>query len=80
LHLLDDVSDRHAHETDREHRLLVEGVVRSLPRRQREVVVLFYLADLSVEQTARALGLRPGSVKAHLAAARTNLRTEMENL
>jgi RNA polymerase sigma factor (sigma-70 family) len=61
------------------HRLLIEGVVRSLPRRQREVVALFYLADLSVEQTAQALGLRPGSVKAHLAAARATLRAEMEN-
>jgi DNA-directed RNA polymerase specialized sigma24 family protein len=42
------------------------------------VVVLFYLADLSVEQTAQTLGLRPGTVKAHLAAARARLKSEME--
>jgi RNA polymerase sigma-70 factor (ECF subfamily) len=64
---------------ERDDRLMVEEVIRSLPRRQREVTVLFYLADLSVEQTASALGLRAGSVKAHLAAARAALKTKMEN-
>jgi RNA polymerase sigma-70 factor (ECF subfamily) len=65
-------------DSHRDDRLTVEAVVRSLPRRQREVTVLFYLADLSVEQTASALGLRPGSVKAHLAAARAALKTKLE--
>ncbi len=65
--------------SERDDRLVVEAVVRSLPRRQREVTVLFYLADLSIEQTASALGLRPGSVKAHLAAARAALKTRLEN-
>jgi RNA polymerase sigma-70 factor (ECF subfamily) len=73
-----DVSGRPPHEADLAQRLVVEGAVRSLPRRQREVVVLFYLADLSIEQTARALGVRPGTVKAHLAAARARLKSEME--
>ena len=76
------LGDFHEHpvvESDREDRLMVEAVIRSLPRRQREVTVLFYLADLSVEQTAVALGLRPGSVKAHLAAARATLKAKMEN-
>lgn len=77
--LVPDVDERPASQSDREDRLMVEAVVRSLPRRQREVVVLFYLADLSIEQTASALGLRPGSVKAHLAAARTALKVKMEN-
>jgi RNA polymerase sigma factor (sigma-70 family) len=74
-----ELPDDPAREVDLSQRLLIEGVVRGLPRRQREVVVLFYLADLSIEQTAAALGLRPGSVKAHLSAARTRLRTAMED-
>lgn len=74
-----DIHEQPAAASDRENRLMVEEVIRSLPRRQREVTVLFYLADLSVEQTATALGLRPGSVKAHLAAARSALKAKMEN-
>lgn len=73
-----DLPEESAHERDQTERLVIEALVRTLPRRQREVIVLFYLADLSVEQTAAALGLRPGSVKAHLAAARARLRSALE--
>jgi len=38
--------------------------LRQLPRREREVVLLRHYPDLSERQTADALGLRPGSVKA----------------
>jgi RNA polymerase sigma-70 factor (ECF subfamily) len=73
-----EVPDGPALETDHTQRLVIETVVRALPRRQREVVVLFYLADLSVEQTALAMSLRSGSVKAHLAAARAKLKAALE--
>jgi RNA polymerase sigma factor (sigma-70 family) len=39
--------------------------LRSLPRRQREVVVLRYLADLSEEDVATKLGCSLGTVKQH---------------
>lgn len=42
------------------------AAVRSLPRRQRECVVLRYSEDLTVDQIAAAIGTRPGSVKTHL--------------
>jgi RNA polymerase sigma-70 factor (ECF subfamily) len=77
---LTDLPDVPARDSDHAQRLVIEAVVRSLPRRQREVIVVFYLADMSVEQTARALGLRPGSVKAHLAAARARLKTALEDM
>jgi RNA polymerase sigma factor (sigma-70 family) len=55
---------------------LVE-LLRKLPRRQREVVVLRYLADRSEQETADALGCSLGSVKQHahrgLAALRSSL-------
>lgn len=55
---------------------LVEGL-RRLPRRQREVVALRYLADVSEAETARLLGCAPGTVKQHahrgLAALRLGL-------
>jgi RNA polymerase sigma-70 factor (sigma-E family) len=53
------------------------AALRALPRREREVVVLRHYLDLSERQTAQALGLRLGSVKAYgsrgLAALRAAL-------
>ena len=53
------------------------GVVRSLPRRQREAVVLHYIVDLPVTEVAAAMGCREGTVKAHLAHARDTLRSQL---
>ncbi len=52
---------------------LVEGL-RRLPRRQREVVALRYLADVSEADTAALLGLSPGTVKQHAHRGLTALR------
>ena len=45
-----------------------------LPPRQRDVAILRLLEELSVRDTARILGCREGTVKAHLAKATVNLR------
>ncbi len=50
------------------------GAVRGLPRRQRELVVLRFFLDLSVEQTAAALGASQGTVKSHTARALARMR------
>jgi DNA-directed RNA polymerase specialized sigma24 family protein len=42
------------------------AAVRSLPRRQCEVIGLHYLCDLTIADTARILGMPVGTVKAHL--------------
>jgi RNA polymerase sigma-70 factor, ECF subfamily len=47
--------------------------VRSLPRRQAQVVALHYLEDLSVVEVARVLGCAEGTVKAHLHTGRETL-------
>jgi len=47
----------------------------ALPRRQREAVALRYLADLSEQQVATAMGLSVGTVKSHLHKAMAKLRT-----
>jgi RNA polymerase sigma-70 factor (sigma-E family) len=52
--------------------------VRRLPRRHREVVVLRFFLDLSVAQTATALGTSEGAVKAYAARALRRLRTLLE--
>jgi RNA polymerase sigma factor (sigma-70 family) len=43
----------------------VARALAQLPRRQREVIVLRHLYDLSVLETARALRISPNSVKRH---------------
>jgi RNA polymerase sigma-70 factor (sigma-E family) len=45
-----------------------------LPRRQRDVVVLRYLTDLSEAETAGALGVSEGTVKTHLSRGLAALR------
>jgi RNA polymerase sigma factor (sigma-70 family) len=52
----------------------VDSFVSSLPERQRLVVFLRYYADLTHEQIADALGIRPGTVAATLNAAHARLR------
>lgn len=52
---------------------MVEAL-RSLPQRQREVIVLRLLLDLDIETTARQLAIAPGTVRAHLARAVSTLR------
>lgn len=52
--------------------------VRSLPRRQAQVVALFYLEDLSVAQIASVLDIAEGTVKAQLHKARTTLARRLD--
>jgi RNA polymerase sigma-70 factor (ECF subfamily) len=47
--------------------------VRRLPRRQAQVVALYYLDDLSVGEIAQTLGIAAGTVKATLHHARAAL-------
>jgi RNA polymerase sigma-70 factor (sigma-E family) len=49
-----------------------------LPRRQREVIALRYLADFSEAQTAAQLGCAPGTVKSHAARGLRALRATLE--
>lgn len=51
--------------------------VRALPPRQRAIVVLRYYEDLSEQQIADALGVRPGTVKSQASAALATLRTRL---
>jgi RNA polymerase sigma-70 factor (sigma-E family) len=63
----------HAPET----RMVVLGVLATLPPRARAVVVLRYWEDLSVEQVAAVLGCSPGNVKSLAAGALSKLRPVM---
>ena len=51
--------------------------VRSLPRRQAQVVALYYEADHPVSEVAQILGCAEGTVRAHLHAARQALAARL---
>jgi RNA polymerase sigma factor (sigma-70 family) len=53
------------------------GLAR-LPPVEREILTLFYLQELTVEETAGALSIPPGTVKSRLHRARRLLRRELE--
>jgi RNA polymerase sigma-70 factor (sigma-E family) len=55
-------------------RLALAEALRRLPRRQRDVVVLRYLADLSEAEVAESLGVSAGTVKQHAHRALDALR------
>lgn len=59
-------------------RLALWPLVHDLPPRQRAVVVLRYVADLSEAEIADALGCAPGTVKSTASAALKTLRNRME--
>lgn len=50
------------------------GALSQLSTRQRQVIVLRFYEDLSVEQTAELLGFSAGTVKSYTARALARLR------
>ena len=52
--------------------------LRRLPLAQRQVLILYYLADLPVEAIARDCGISVGTVRSRLAAARHRLERELK--
>lgn len=59
-------------------RLALLDALRGLPPRQRAVVVLRFWDDLSVGQTAAALGMSDGTVKSYTSRGLASLRAVME--
>ncbi len=58
-------------------RAVVVSALRTLPARQRAVVVLRYFADLSEADTAAAMGCSVGTVKSQTSRALARLRTAL---
>lgn len=56
----------------------VMSVLASLPRRQRIVAVLFFVAGHSTAEIAYIMGISQGAVGSHLHRARTTLRRILE--
>jgi DNA-directed RNA polymerase specialized sigma24 family protein len=60
-------------------RELVAALLR-LPPRQRQVIAFRIILDLDTAGTAQALGIAPGTVKAHLSQGLATLRQELTAL
>ena len=58
-------------------RVDLHRALETLPKRQRDTVVLRYVVDLSEAETAEALGCAPGTVKSHAARGLTALRVAL---
>jgi RNA polymerase sigma-70 factor (sigma-E family) len=58
-------------------RLQLAAALRKLPRRQREVLVLRYYADLSVTEIAATLGISAGNASACLSRGLARLAAEI---
>jgi RNA polymerase sigma-70 factor (sigma-E family) len=58
-------------------RMAVLALLAELPVRRRAVLVLRFFCDLSVEETAEALGCSTGTVKSQTARALEALRTRL---
>jgi RNA polymerase sigma factor (sigma-70 family) len=55
----------------------IMAILAGLPGRQRQVIALRVFLDLDTARTARALGIAPGTVTAHLARAISALRAQL---
>lgn len=60
-----------------EDRELLRVALTRLPRRQRAVLVLRYLCDQSVDETAEILGCSPGTVKSQTSHGLAALRRQL---
>jgi len=62
----------------RERRQEVIRCLRELPLKYREVMVLYYLEDLSVEKISQVLGHPSGTVKSQLSRGRDRMKQLLE--
>lgn len=75
--LTDSVPELGAEQVGFEDRTLVLSALSAMAPKQQEVLVLRYLHDLSVEETAEELGLSTGTVKSQSARGLATLRKRL---
>ncbi|MDQ0361159.1 RNA polymerase sigma factor [Breznakia pachnodae] len=61
-----------------ESKELIKIFIENLPRRQREVITLFYLEEMKIAEIAEVLNYKIGSVKSRLHSGRKNLELQIK--
>lgn len=78
IHQRDLTISEHQDDPHSELRLHLQEVLRTLPKRQRQVVALRYLLDMSEDQVAVALGISVGTVKTHASRGLARAKSLLE--
>ena len=63
-----------------ERRLVVERAIAELPPRQREVLLLVFYHERTVEEAAHVIGIGVGSARTHYARGKQRLRERLSEL
>ncbi|MDF9837042.1 MULTISPECIES: RNA polymerase sigma factor [unclassified Breznakia] len=63
---------------EKETKKLIAKFIENLPRRQREVITLFYLEEYTLAEIAEILDYNLGSVKSRLYSGRKNLEAQIK--
>jgi RNA polymerase sigma-70 factor (sigma-E family) len=74
----DEMTDQGVGDVFVDERMDLVRALMALPRRQREVVALRFLADFSEKDIATALGLSNGTVKSHASRGLIALRAQLQ--
>ncbi|MFV0394571.1 MAG: RNA polymerase sigma factor [Coprobacillaceae bacterium] len=56
---------------------LINNFINNLPRKQREVIILFYLEEFKINEIAEILDYNAGSVKSRVHSGRKNLESQI---
>ena len=57
---------------------IIEAAINQLPEKHKLVFILFYKQELTVEEIAKAAGIRTGTVKSRLFKARKDFTVQLE--
>ena len=61
-----------------EDRKMVMDIVKELPERQMETIILYYFENMSITETAEAMGVAKSNVVRQLSIAREKIKREIE--
>jgi RNA polymerase sigma factor (sigma-70 family) len=75
----DNHSNNDQHDDPTEPMDLLRKHIQALPEGQKQVLVLFYLEEMSINEISEALQLAAGTVKSRLFNAREKLRLTLKN-
>jgi RNA polymerase sigma-70 factor (sigma-E family) len=79
-YVTDTVPEFAAQKDDNDEKWVVRAALARVPRSQREILVLRFYADMSVQQTAATLGCSTGNVKSQTSRGLAALERHLQDL